>query len=443
MITALLAAQANQSEPGDTAWVMICAALVLFMTPGLAFFYGGMVSVRNALTMLMQNFFALGIVTVTWVLVGYSIAFGHDGKFGLWGDLGLFGLTDLENGPSPAMHVLQPGVAIPALAFVAYQMMFAVITPALVTGATADRMRFAGWAVLLAAWSVIVYAPICHWLFSPSGWLASWGAEDWAGGLVVHASAGAAALALLLVVGKRRSADRENASHSVPLVLIGVGILWFGWFGFNAGDGLAADGVAAQALINTAVAAATGLLAWLVMEKAKTGYPTVLGAGCGAVAGLATITPGAGYVHVLGALIIGFVAGIVCYWALHLKSWFRFDDALDVVAVHFVGGIIGTLLVGLFGEYAVNQIGVDGLFHGGGFGLLGKQAVATVVVVVTSFVLTWVIAMIIQHTIGLRADPDTEDHLDRTQQGCDAYDFAGLAAALRDAERPPPPKARV
>ncbi len=430
-MTDFLATQANQFEPGDTAWVMICAALVLFMTPGLAFFYGGMVSARNVLTMLMQNFIALGIITVTWVIFGYSIAFGHDGPLGLFGTMGLFGLNDLENGPSPAMHVLQPGVAIPALAFVAYQMMFAVITPVLATGAVADRMKFAGWAVLLTVWSLIVYAPVAHWLFAPSGWLTSWGAEDWAGGLVVHASAGSAALAIMLVVGRRRSANGPNKPFNVPLVMVGVAILWFGWFGFNAGDGLAADGVAAQAVINTAIGAATGMLAWLFMEKLKTGKPTILGGGCGAIAGLATITPGAGYVHVTAALAIGLIAGIVCYLALHLKTWFRFDDALDVIAVHFIGGIIGTLLVGFFGEYAVNQIGTDGLLHGGGWSLLGKQAVACVAVVAFSFVLTLIIAKLVDMTMGLKADPDTEDHLDQDQQASDAYDFASIAKILQ------------
>lgn len=415
--------EANAFEPGDTAWVLLCTALVLFMTPGLAFFYGGMVGIRNVLTMLMQNFFALGAITVVWVLVGYSIAFGSDNGFGLTGELGLFGLYDLDNGPSPAMHVLMPGVAIPALAFVAYQMMFAVITPALITGATADRLKFAGWATLLVIWSVIVYAPICHWLFSPSGWLTKLGAQDWAGGLVVHASAGAAALAILLVVGKRRKAEGESTPFSVPLVMIGVGILWFGWIGFNGGDGLAADGIAAQAVINSAVAAATGMLGWLLVERIRTGHATVLGGGCGAIAGLATITPCAGYVGVMSALIIGVLAGIVCYLAMNLKSWLRFDDALDVIAVHFVGGILGTLLLGFFGEVAINSIGANGVFFGGGFALLGKQALAVVCVVAFSFILTLVIAFVIEKTIGLRVDPDDEDDLDEVQQGASAFGF--------------------
>ncbi len=431
MITTLLAAaEPNAFEPGDTAWVMVCAALVLFMTPGLAFFYGGMVGIRNVLTMLMQNFFAMGLITVLWVTVGYSIAFGSDNSFGFTGNLGLVGLNDLELGPEPAMHAVVPGVAIPALAFVAYQMMFAVITPALITGATADRLKFVGWAVLLGVWSVIVYAPIAHWLFAPGGWLTKWGAQDWAGGLVVHASAGSAALAIMLVVGWRRKAAEESTPFSVPLVMLGVGILWFGWFGFNAGAGLAADGIAAQALINTAVAAAAGMLGWLAVERIRTKYATVLGGGCGAVAGLATITPGAGYVGVQAALAIGAIAGVVCYLALNLKSWFRFDDALDVIAVHFVGGILGTLLLGVFAEKEINPIGANGLIHGGGAALLGKQAVATVSVVAFSFILTLIIAFVIEKTIGLRVDPADENDLDQVQQGSSAYDFAGITKDL-------------
>lgn len=415
---------------GDTAWVLVCAALVLFMTPGLAFFYGGMVSVRNLLTMLMQNFVALGLVTVLWVLIGYSIAFGNDGGLGLTGDFGLIGLRNLEQGPSPALHVIDASVAIPALAFVAYQMMFAVITPALITGATADRFKKAGWLVLLGLWSIIVYAPVAHWLFSPSGWLTKMGAQDWAGGLVVHASAGAAVLATLLVVGRRRNALEEPSPNSVPLVMIGAGILWFGWIGFNAGDGLAANGVAAQALINTAVAAAAGMLLWLGMEQVRTKTNTVLGGASGAIAGLATITPCAGYVDVLGALAIGAIAGVVCYLALKLKVWFHLDDALDVLAVHFVGGVLGTLLLGFFGEKAINKIGADGLFHGGGLALLGKQAIAVVSVVAFAFILTWIIAIVIEKTIGLKVNPTDEDNLDLVQQKSTAYDFVDLAGAI-------------
>ena len=273
---------ASTIDSGDTTWVLTCAALVLFMTPGLAFFYAGMVRGRNALVMLQQNFIPLGVISLTWVVLGYTLAFGNDLGGGLIGDLGTLGLGNLQDAPPPGLHVVSTGVAIPALAFVAYQMMFAVITPALATGAVADRMKFAGWVVFLAVWSVIVYAPITHWLWAPAGWLTQHGAQDWAGGMVVHASAGAAALALLVVLGRRRAwPDHAPLPHSIPLVIIGAGILWFGWFGFNAGDGLKADGVAAQALLNTHVAAAAAMLVWLLLEHLQEGHPTVLGASPG------------------------------------------------------------------------------------------------------------------------------------------------------------------
>jgi len=408
---------------GDTSWVLFCTAAVLFMTPGLALFYAGMVSRRNTLVMLQQNFIPLGVISLTWVMVGYSLAFGTDTGNGLIADLRLFGLQDLGQAPPPALHKVSTDVAIPTLAFVAYQMMFAIITPALATGAGASRLKPLGWAVFLAAWSIIVYPPITHWLWAPAGWLTSRGAQDWAGGMVVHASAGAAALALLVVLGRRRVwPDRAPLPHSVPFVIVGAGILWFGWFGFNAGDGLQANGVAAQALLNTQVAAAAAMLVWLVVERITDGHASVLGAVTGAVAGLATITPAAGYVSTLSAVAIGALAGGVCHLALRLKVVFRYDDALDVIAVHFVGGLLGSLLVGFFGEASINSIGADGLFFGGGFGLLGEQVLALAVVIAFSFVATWLIATVIERTIGLRAAPDDEGHLDEVQQGMNAYD---------------------
>jgi ammonium transporter len=419
-------------DSGDTAWVLACTALVLFMTPGLAFFYAGMVRVRNVLSMMMVNFVPLGIVTVLWLLLGYSIAFGNDAGGGLFGDFSLFGMQNLDSAPAPALHVISPGVAIPLLAFVAYQMMFAVITPALVTGATADRLRIGGWAVFVGIWSLIVYAPIAHWVFSPQGWLAGGGTQDWAGGLVVHASAGAAAIAVLLVVGRRKDwPNAANRPNSVPLVLIGAGILWFGWFGFNAGDGLAADGIAAQALLNTASAAAAGMLAWLLVERYTEGRPTVLGAVTGAVAGLATITPCAGYVGVMIATAIGFVAGIVCHFALKAKFVFRYDDALDVIAVHFVGGVLGTFLLGFVGQKSVNPIGRDGLFFGGGLRLLGWQLLGIAAVVAFSFVLSWLIAVAVDRTIGLRTRPEDEDNLDAVQESSAAYALDVVASGQK------------
>jgi len=412
----------NELNPGDTAWVLACAALVLFMTPGLAAFYGGLVRRRNTLVMLQQNVIALGVVSLTWVLLGYTIAFGDDVGIGLLGDVELFGLVNLGAPPAPAFKAVAGSVTIPTLAFVAYQMMFAVITPALVTGATAGRLRFAGWATFLAVWSIVVYAPVAHWLWHPDGWLASLGAQDWAGGLVVHASAGAAVLGVLLVVGRRVNWPRTGSlPNSIPLAVVGAGILWFGWFGFNGGDGLRADGVAAQAMINTHVAAAAGMLLWLLLERIRDGHATVVGAVSGAVAGLATITPCAGFVNTLSAGAIGAIAGLVCQTALRLKYLLRLDDALDVLAVHFVGGMLGSLLLGLFGQRAVNGLGRDGLFFGGGVGLLGAQTLAVVVVVAFSFVLTWLIATAVQTTIGLRVDRSEETNLDQHQQGLAAY----------------------
>ncbi|MEU4678035.1 ammonium transporter [Micromonospora sp. NPDC023737] len=416
---------------GDTAWVLVCAGLVLFMTPGLAAFYGGMVRTRNVLAMLQQNMIALGVVSLTWVLVGYTIAFGDDAGSGLFGNLELFGLTDLKVPPAPNLHVVNGQVTIPTLAFVAFQMMFAVITPALVTGATAGRLRFAGWVVFLAIWSIVVYAPIAHWLWHPGGWLAKFGTQDWAGGLVVHASAGAAVLAVLLVVGRRRDWPHTAAPpNSIPLTIVGAGILWFGWFGFNGGDGLQADRLAAQAVINTHVAAAAAMLVWLALERVTDGHSTVVGGVSGAVAGLATVTPTAGYVNVLSAIAIGAIAGLVCHFALRLKYLLRLDDALDVLAVHFVGGMLGTLLLGFFGNSGVNPLGADGLFLGGDGSLLWHQFVGVVTVVAFSFVLTWLIAAAIQALVGLRAPAETQERLDQAQQGADAYHLGGVTSLV-------------
>ncbi|MEV0457605.1 ammonium transporter [Catellatospora methionotrophica] len=416
-------------EPGDTAWVLTCAALVLFMTPGLALFYAGMVRTRTTLVMLQQNIIPLGVVSIVWILLGYALAFGND-QGGIIGDLELFGLHGArDTSPAPAFHIVSGAITIPTLAFVAYQMMFAIITPALITGATADRLKFGGWVAFVAIWSLVVYSPVAHWLWGVGGWLARLGAQDWAGGMVVHASAGAAVFAVLLVIGRRRGWPHAGSlPHNLPLTIAGAGILWFGWFGFNAGDGLQANDVAAQALLNTHIAAAAGMIVWLIIEKSIDGHATVLGAVTGAVAGLATITPAAGYVTTLSALLIGALAGLVCHLALRLKFTFRFDDALDVVAVHFVGGVLGTLLVGFFASRAVNPVSADGLLTGGGPGLLGDQAVALLSVVVFSFCLTWLIATGVQKTIGLRADPADEHNLDQVQQGMDAYHLDGPAA---------------
>ncbi len=406
---------------GDTAWVLVAAVLVMFMTPGLAFFYAGMVRARNVLTMLMQNFFCLGLVSVLWAMVVYSIAFGGTNR---WiGNLDFAWLGHFDTAPHGLALTIPPGL------YMSYQLMFAVITPALITGAIADRVRFGAWACFVGVWVVVVYAPVADWVFAPAGWLARRGALDFAGGTVVHVNAGIAALAVLLVVGRRRGWPRTPMPpHSLPLTLIGTGILWFGWFGFNAGSALRADGLAVQALVNTHMAAAAAMLGWLIAERIHAGRPTILGAASGAVAGLVAITPCAGYVGGMSPVAIGAITGVVCYGAVNLKFKLLFDDALDVVGVHLVGGILGSLLLGLFADKAVNSAGRNGAFvHGGGFGLLGDQFVAVAVTLVYSFVMTFAIAWVIDKVLplGMRVDEESEDvGLDLREHSEVAYSFA-------------------
>ena len=425
-MTAFVAPVLAEIDAGATAWVLVSAALVLFMTPGLAFFYAGMVRSKHVLGMLMQNFFAMGIISVLWAVVGFSLAFGDGG--GWIGDFSMVGLKGLGNATAQLPgYVGDFGLVIPAIAFAAYQMMFAVITPALITGATADRLKFSAYAVFISAWLLLVYAPVAHWVFSPTGWLFKLGALDFAGGAVVHINAGIAALALVLVVGKRRNWRKEPMPpHSLPLTLLGTGILWFGWFGFNAGSALGANGLAAQAFINTHLAAAAAMCTWLLTEKIKGGHATTLGAASGAVAGLVAITPCAGFVGGMSPMIIGGLAGMVCYLALSLKTRFGFDDALDVVGVHLVGGILGSLLVGLFADRGINALGGDGLFYGGGLSLLSKQLIATGVTLAYSGVVTFGLAKVIDMTIGLRVSSEDEDTgLDLSQHAETAYALGG------------------
>jgi len=406
---------------GDTAWVLMSAALVLFMTPGLALFYGGMVRSKNLLAMLMQNFFSMGLVSVLWAVVGFSLAFGAGHGAGLIGGFDLVGFRHVASQGVPGFSSL----AVPALAFAAYQMMFAIITPALITGATADRLKFGGYVAFLGAWVLLVYCPVAHWVFSPDGWLAQRGALDFAGGTVVHINAGIAALAVVLVIGRRRGWPGEAMPpHSLPLTLLGTGILWFGWFGFNAGSALAANGVAAQALMNTQLAAAAGMLGWLVVERIESGHATTLGAASGAVAGLVAITPCAGYVGGLSPVLIGLAAGGVCVVAVRLKFRFGYDDALDVVGVHLVGGILGSLMVGLFADRAVNPAGANGLFAGGGLHLLGEQAIAVGATLAFSFVVSLALAWAVDRTIGLRVGAEAEvEGLDTSLHAESAYAF--------------------
>ena len=408
-------------DSGATAWVLTSAALVAFMTPGLAFFYAGMVRSKNVLGMLMQNFFAMGLISVLWAVAGFSLAFGGTGKY--IGNFDFALMKDLATIESLPGYTGDFALAIPVLAFFAYQMMFAVITPALITGATADRLKFSAYAILIGIWAIIVYPTVAHWVFSPNGWLFQRGALDFAGGAVVHINAGAAALAVILVLGNRKGWPREAMPpHNLPFVMLGTGILWFGWFGFNAGSALLANGLAAQALVNTHLAAASGMLAWLLVEKLRAGHATTLGAASGAVAGLVAITPCAGFVGGAAPIIIGLVAGAVCYLALTLKTRFNFDDSLDVIAVHLVGGIIGALLLGLFADTKVNSLGFDGVLFGGGSKLLVNQLIAIGATFVFSFVVTWVVAKILDGTIGLRVNQEDElVGLDQSQHAESAY----------------------
>jgi Amt family ammonium transporter len=421
-LAAVLAA-APKIDTGDSAWMLISTGLVLFMTPGLALFYGGMVRSRHVLGMLMQNFFAMGLIALVWVLVGFSLAFGKAGDGGVIGNLHLFGFRHVGQAPNALL-----GPTIPFVLFAAYQMTFAVITPALITGATADRFKFSAYCAFIALWSVLVYSPVAHMVFA-GGWLAKRGALDFAGGAVVHINAGAAALAVILVLGKRKGWPRQPMPpHSLPLTLLGTGILWFGWFGFNAGSALGANGVAASAAMNTFIAASAAMVAWVVAERCKEGHATTLGAASGAVAGLVAITPCAGYVDVWAALVIGLIAGVVCLFALGLKSCFGFDDSLDVIGVHLVGGLVGSVVLGLFANLKINPAGADGLFFGGGFHLLREQALAAGITLVYSFVVSFGIAKLLDVVMGIRVSEEDEVRgLDLSQHAETGYQLGELA----------------
>jgi ammonium transporter, Amt family len=403
-------------DTGNTAWVLMATALVLFMTPGLALFYGGMVRSRNVLAMLMQNVFAMGLLGVLWAAVAFSLAFGHpnDGNF-----IGNFDYAWMHNvGPAPLGQA-----TIPFVIFCGFQMTFGIITPALITGATADRLKFGSYALFIGVWLIVVYAPLAHMVFA-GGWLAQRGALDFAGGAVVHMNAGAAAVAMVILLGRRRGwPDTPMPPHSLPLTMLGTGILWFGWAGFNAGSALAADGIAAQALMNTFLAASAAMLGWLIVERWRDGHATTLGAASGAVAGLVAITPCAGFVGGMAPVYIGIATGALCYAALGIKKRANLDDSLDVIAVHLVGGLAGSLLLGLFADAAINPaVEHEGLFLGGGLHLLGSQALASVVTLAYSFVLSLIIGKLIDMTLGLRvSEEDETTGLDLSQHAEVAY----------------------
>ena len=408
-------------DAGNTAWMLAATALVLFMTPGLALFYGGMVRGKNVLGMLMQNIFAMGLLAVVWAAVAFSLAFGDAGNAGFIGNFDFAWLKDVGPSLPPGDYAI--ALTIPFILFCAYQMTFAIITPALITGATADRLKFGAYAVFIGVWLVLVYGPIAHMVFA-GGWLADMGALDFAGGAVVHMNAGAAALALVLLIGRRKGyPDTPMPPHNLPLTVLGTGILWFGWAGFNAGSALAADGIAGQAIMNTFLAASAAMLGWLVVERLKDGHATTLGGASGAVAGLVAITPCAGFVGGMAPVYIGLIAGAVCYLALGIKKSFGFDDSLDVVAVHLVGGLAGSLLLGFFADAAINPaVTNEGVFLGGGGSLLWDQIVASVVTLSYSFVVSLAIGLAINATIGLRVDDAAEDEgLDLSQHAEVAY----------------------
>jgi Amt family ammonium transporter len=422
---------------GDTAWVLASAALVMLMTPGLAFFYGGMVRRKSVLNMLMMNFITLGVVGVLWMLYGYSEAFGNDAFGRLVGGLH----NALLNNTIGTLAGAKPD-QISTLSFVMFQLMFAVITPALISGAIADRAKFWSWTLFVAIWVTVVYFPVAHWVFSFDGFtgsanLGGWIANklkafDFAGGTAVHINAGSAGLALALLLGKRKRWPKEqHRPHNVPFVLLGASLLWFGWYGFNAGSALTASDLASVAFTTTTVATAAAVLAWLVVEQIRDGKPTTLGAASGAVAGLVAITPACGFVNPLGALVIGLVAGAVCALAVGLKFKLGFDDSLDVVGVHLVGGIIGTVLIGFFATVSVNSAGGNGLFYGGGLNQLWRQVVAAGAVMIYSFVLSYAIGWVIKKTIGFRVDNESESMgIDEAEHAESAYEFADTPGGL-------------
>ncbi|MFH8348705.1 ammonium transporter [Streptomyces sp. NPDC018045] len=421
-----LAADEATLSPANTGFMLICTALVMLMTPALAFFYGGMVRVKSVLNMLMMSFISLGIVTVLWVLYGFGIAFGQDsgGFFGWTADfagLSGIGLTELWGATS-----------IPVYVFAVFQLMFAVITPALISGALADRVKFTAWALFIALWATLVYFPVAHWVWAEGGWLFDLGVIDFAGGTAVHINAGAAALGVLFVVGRRIGFKKDPMRpHSLPLVMLGAGLLWFGWFGFNAGSWLNNDdGVGAVAFVNTQVATAAAMLGWLAYEKIRHGSFTTLGAASGAVAGLVAITPACGAVSPLGAIAVGAIAGVLCAMAVGLKYRFGYDDSLDVVGVHLVGGVAGSLLVGLFATGGV-QSDAKGLFYGGGLEQLGKQAVGVVCVLLYSLVVSFLLAKVIDVLMGFRVSEDEEvAGVDQAAHAETAYDFGGTGGGV-------------
>ena len=442
----------GQPDTGDTAWMLASAALVLLMTPGLAFFYGGMVRAKGVLNMIMMSISSMGVVTVLWVLYGYSLAFGND-MYNLFGNpTQYWGLKGLIGGNAAAAVVADPSAGvdasaaidiplagtIPQTVFVAFQLMFAIITVALISGAVADRLKFGGWLLFSGLWATFVYFPVAHWVFAfdgftgeKGGWIANQlKAVDFAGGTAVHINAGTAGLVLAIILGKRKGwPGTPMRPHNLPFVMLGAGLLWFGWYGFNAGSAVSSGGLAGATFVTTTVATAAAMLAWLLTEKIRDGHATSLGAASGIVAGLVAITPSCSSVNVVGALVIGLVAGVLCALAVGLKFKLGFDDSLDVVGVHLVGGIAGTLLVGLVAAPEAGA-GVTGLFYGGGFDQLWRQAVGAGAVLLYSAIGTTILALIVKFTIGLRLDEEEEvNGIDEAEHAETGYDFATVGSS--------------
>lgn len=409
---------------GDTAWMLMASALVLLMIPGLAFFYGGMVRVKSVLNMMMMIMGALFIVGILWVFFGYSMVFGASyGSSGLLGNVTEFFALE-------GLMVDDPEASVPAMIFVAFQAMFACLTVGLIAGAVADRTKFGAWLVFAALWATLVYFPVAHWVFNlnpeTGGWIAKLGVIDFAGGTAVHINAGIAALALVILIGARLGWPRTPMKpHNLTLVMIGAALLWFGWFGFNAGSQVAADNTAAVVFLNTFVATCAAGIGWLITEKIRDGHPTSLGAASGIVAGLVAITPACSSVSPIGAMVIGVAAGVLCALAVGLKYRLKYDDSLDVVGVHLVGGLVGTLLIGFLATEAA-PAGVNGLFYGGGAEQLGKQAIGAFAVLGYSLVLTFIIGALIKYTIGFRVSEDVE------VSGVDLEEHAESAYELGD-----------
>jgi Amt family ammonium transporter len=433
-------------DTGDTAWMLASSALVLLMTPGLAFFYGGMVRAKGVLNMLMMSISAMGVVTVLWALYGYSLAFGND-TANLFGDpTEYWGLKGLISGNAKAADATTGAAAVniplagtlPHLVFVAFQLMFAIITVALISGAVADRLKFGGWLLFAALWATFVYFPVAHWVFAFDGVTAAHGgwianklkAIDFAGGTAVHINSGTAGLMLAIVLGRRKGwPGTPMRPHNLPFVMLGAGLLWFGWYGFNAGSATSSNGAAASTFIATTIATATAMLAWLLTERIRDGKATSLGAASGIVAGLVAITPSCSSVNVLGAIVVGFCAGVVCALAVGLKFKLGFDDSLDVVGVHLVGGLLGTLLIGFMATPQA-PAAVKGLFYGGGLDQLWRQAVGAFSVLAYSAIVTTILALIVKYTIGLRLNEDEEvSGIDEAEHAETGYDFAVAGGA--------------